>query len=363
MANLKIPYSVEHVTPEWLTDVLRSRGVIKGATVTSFDTEILGVGQGFTGQIARLRLSYDSEEDGAPDSLIAKFPATDPTLRAGLNSLYANEMRCYEEVLRQVELSTPRRYYGASDQEAGDHVLLLEDLSDARAGDNVAGCTEEDAKLAVREIAKFHAAFWESRSLDDLDWIPCFDQDGEAIMERYTQMLDPFLAKVGDALPPTLLDVTKRLGGSLLGIRTQLGEPPRTVVHGDYRLDNMFFGTRGVSAPLTVIDWQVPLIGRGVADVAYFLGFSVDPEQRRDTETGLLEAYVSVLAEAGMGGYDFDQCRHDYRLSMLNHVSRLVIAVGLIDISSDRAGRFIAAAIERFDSALNDHNVVELMSA
>ena len=73
MRELEIPYSVERVTSQWLTNALASTGVITSSTVTSFDSERLGAGQGFVGQLSRLRLTYDSREDNAPRSIIAKF--------------------------------------------------------------------------------------------------------------------------------------------------------------------------------------------------------------------------------------------------------------------------------------------------
>jgi hypothetical protein len=55
MADLKIPVGPEALTPDWLTQALRSTGAITNATVESFDRRILGEGQGFTGRIVRLR--------------------------------------------------------------------------------------------------------------------------------------------------------------------------------------------------------------------------------------------------------------------------------------------------------------------
>ena len=47
-----------------------------------------------------------------------------------------------------------------------------------------------------------------------------------------------------------------------------------TVVHNDFRLDNMLFSDAADRAPLTVVDWQTVGLGRGPGDIAYFLGSS-----------------------------------------------------------------------------------------
>ena len=365
MADLKIPPSVEHVTSQWLTAALRSTGVINGSAVTSFDFEHMGAGQGFAGQVARLRLTYDSPELGAPQSMIAKFPATDPSVRAALNGsgMYECEVRFYGELAPEVELSTPQCFYRATDREAGDHVLLLEDLAPARVGDGVAGCSDEDAELAVREIARFHAALWESPRLVTLEWMFNFHRDADTKQELYKQRWPLFLEKLGHLLSPSLLEIGQRLKDNLAHISRRLGEPPSTVVHGDYRLENMVFETASAGAPLTVIDWQRCEIGRGVADVAYLVAVSMEPERRRATELGLLRDYHSVLLAQGVEGYDFGECLIDYRLSLLHHMQRLVTAFALVDISSERAQVFARGVIQRFDSAFTDHNVAELMPA
>ncbi len=363
MADLKIPPGIEHITSQWLTAALRSTGVINGSAVTSFDSELIGAGQGFTGQVARLTLTYDSQELGAPQSMFVKVPATDTSVRATLNEggIYEREVRFYGELAPEIELSTPQCFYRATDREAGDHVLLLEDLAPARVGDSVAGCSDEDSELAVREIARFHAAFWESPRLATLEWMRSFHRDADMKQEVYRECWPPFLEKLGNLWSPTLLEIGQRLNDNLAHISRRLGEAPSTVVHGDYRLENMAFGTPSAGAPFTVLDWQLCEIGRGVADVANFVLISTEPERRQATELGLLRDYHSVLLAQGVKGYDFGECLIDYRLSLLHHMQNLVMGGAHLDISSDRAQLFGKGLIQKFDSALSDHNVAELM--
>jgi hypothetical protein len=125
------------VTTEWLTDALRERGTIRQARIDSVDIESLGDDQGITGQLARLILSYDRHEENAPQSLIAKFPATDAAARRIFQDHYRRELGFYEELAANVTLRTPRCYYSNSDMNTGAvselaFVLLLEDLAPAR---------------------------------------------------------------------------------------------------------------------------------------------------------------------------------------------------------------------------------------
>ena len=175
MTNLPIPHNPQEITIEWLTDSLRSSGIITNSSVTSIDAGDTAAGHGFTGQIARLTVTYDSHEAGAPNSIIAKFPSYDPVIRAAVTDSamsYEREIRCYENLLGHVGLSTPRQYHSAYDAESGECLLLLQDLAPARFGDNVGNPSREDIESAIRAIARFHADFWESPRLADLDWLP-----------------------------------------------------------------------------------------------------------------------------------------------------------------------------------------------
>ena len=362
MTDLSIPHKPEDITSEWLTAALRSSGVITTPSVTSIDAGDTEAGHGFTGQIARLTVTYDSCEEGAPKSIIAKFPSYDPAIRAAVTDSamsYEREVRCYENLLGRVTLSTPQRYHSAYDAESGECILLIQDLAPARFGDNVGSPSSEDIESAIRAIGKFHADFWESPRLADLDWFPPFAQEAEARQRAFREAQGPFLSTWSKFLQPTTIDIVERLGGSLARIRQQLSRPPRTILHGDYRLDNLAFDGSG-NGPI-VIDWQAASIGRSVADMAYFIVYCINPKERRVLEFDLLELYHSVLMEHDVRGYDFAACVEDYRLSIAANMLRSVRVGGAFDYSADRAQVLFRTILHRVETALADHRVAELI--
>ena len=165
MTGLTIPAGPDEITPEWLTEALRSTGTISHANVVGLESERLGVGQGFVGQVFRFTLEYDAPNPGSPQTLVAKLASADLDLRASTFGLNQNEVYFYKEIAPEVKLPTPRLYYGAADADTSFSILLLEDISNARVGDNLAGCSTEEARLCFRQIAKFHAEWWESPRL------------------------------------------------------------------------------------------------------------------------------------------------------------------------------------------------------
>ena len=90
---------------------------------------------------------------------------------------------------------------------------------------------------------------------------------------------------------------------------------PFAVIHGDYRLDNLMFGDD--ADDVVAVDWQTLAVGPPTRDVAYFLGTSVQVDERREHERRLVAAYHAELVRRGVEGYDADQCFDDYRVGHL----------------------------------------------
>ena len=293
MTQLTIPRGPEDFTPEWLTQALRSRCSATDYAVDSFRVETLDTVKGLGSEIARLRLAYVDESEDLPRSLIAKFPAAHPETRAMYARIrsHQREIGFYEEVAGEVPLRTPRCYYTAADSETGDFLLLLEDLFPARIGDQAAGCSQEDAKLAVEGLARLHARCWESSRLYEYEWLPAWDAFADHYQESYCQCWNLFMERYHDLVPAGIAEVAELVGRRVARIKHRSAEPPQTLVHGDYRLDNLFFGDSESDLALTVIDWGESVRGRGMYDVAYFLTGSMGTEQRRGQEMTLLRRY------------------------------------------------------------------------
>ncbi|MGZ0220419.1 MAG: hypothetical protein ACKVIY_15545, partial [Acidimicrobiales bacterium] len=193
-----IPTTLDAVTPDWLTRTLRTTGVIGAdTTITATSQRLLGVGEGFMGEIARVSLSHDGSEP--LNSLIAKIPTTVPENRGAgqMLGVYEREIRAYVELLPNVDVPVPMAYAallsdgatGAVDlarmvkadrlpiwllrilvrreqktAEVPPAILLLEDLHDAVPGDQVAGCSSERAAAVLRVAARFHGSTWGRRA-------------------------------------------------------------------------------------------------------------------------------------------------------------------------------------------------------
>ena len=300
------------VTPEWLTHVLRHAGAIDTATkVTSFAASSIGTGQ--VGANVRYALSYDRAGPTAPATVVCKFSSRDEaSAAAGVAALtYETEVAFYRDLAHTVDISRPRCHFAEVRSGSADVVLVMEDIAPAEQGDQIAGCTVRQARLAVEEAARLHGPRWGDPALEELPWLDAGDISA-GIAAMLGAIWDGFVERYRAALDP----VTLEAGPQVAALASELlasGSSPRTPVHSDYRLDNMLFAAGTADRPLTVVDWQTVRLGVGPSDVAYFLGSALEPELRRSCERDLLIRYHRALVEDyGVGGYPFDLCWRDY---------------------------------------------------
>jgi aminoglycoside/choline kinase family phosphotransferase len=135
---------------------------------------------------------------------------------------------------------------------------------------------------------------------------------------------------------------------------------PFSVIHGDYRLDNLLFD--GATGEATVVDWQTAAIGPPLRDVAYLLGTSLPSEVRREYEKQLLSEYHDALVSEGIAEYGFEQCWDDYRLGQLQ--GPMITVLGCIYAAAERSGQadamFLAMA-HRSCAAIRELGSLELI--
>ena len=157
--------SVDAVTAEWTTAVLAQNGI--AATVGQVTAEPVGNGQ--MGSCYRLFIGYDAGD--GPDQLIVKLPASDPASRAAGQLGYRCETTFYREVADGSTLDIPQCYFAAMNEQGDGFTLVLEDLTPAQPGDQIAGCSIDQARAAAVNVAGLHAPTWNDPSLRELDWL------------------------------------------------------------------------------------------------------------------------------------------------------------------------------------------------
>ncbi len=346
----------------WLTDVLRYARVLGDAVVATVHRERIGTGQ--MGQNVAFSLTYDRPASGAPATVVGKFPSPEPKSRAAAKTFrtYEREVGFYQEIADTVDIRVPHCYLADIDLATGDFVLLFEDLRPAVQGDQLAGCSIEQAMLAMDELAALHAPRWGDPSLANIDWLGQSDdaEPNEMIQRVYQGLWPGFVAQFGASLSSEALALGEAFGASMKEWRSS-SAPPYCVTHGDYRIDNMLFGTDKGGYPLTTVDWQTVGHGQGIMDAAYFIGNGPRVPDRRAHEMDLLRRYYDALCTRGVVGYEWEKCFTDYRRATLAGVLMTVIASQVV-ASDERGVAMFAAMAERHFAHAVDHKAGEFLT-
>jgi hypothetical protein len=349
-----IPVDPLSVTPEWLSEVL-------GAEVSGCRLEQIAIGVGLLGRLFRAHL------DGGPDvpaTVIVKFPILESTARTAIcepGDLYLREVRFYQEIGLANPLPPARPYFAAFDEATHDFVLVLEDLRRLRLADQIVGCSPTDAGTVIDAIARHHAHWWDNDRLAALTWLTPFSEPpmSDVVAANYKAAWPVFLERVGSDMSPAMRDFGERLPSLMPWFLAELTRPPLTFVHGDLRLDQLFFAVTPDDPPLTALDWQITAKSRGAYDLSYFLSQSLTPDARRGCEDELLDRYAERLAEHGID-YPRAQLRYDYRLATTWCFVYPVLGVGRIDIANDRQLSLLRTMLRGAAAAIVDHDGLSL---
>ena len=363
MTSVAIPATMADITPEWLTTALRANGYCS-STVSSAEKVTIGQGVGILGELARVTLTYSAPEAKAPKTLIAKIPTSDPGGKgiAEMLGFYEKEVRFYNELTNTVGVRAARSYFAGGEPANIRYVVLMEDLGALPIGDQVNGASAEECRVLVCEMAKLHARWWNSAELAALDWIPPINSPQIKFAAlAYAQSLEPFMQKFGEHLTDHQKQFAMKYLYRMNPMQDYFASGAATLCHGDLRLDNVFWGSPDNSSPVTLIDWQIAIKGRGPYDIAYFLSQSVDPAIRAANEEALLKEYHRGLLDSGVKDYSFDQCWDDYRASTMGCLNYPVTAGGSIDLANERGLELATKMLDRSLSAIMDLKAYEVL--
>lgn len=361
----EIPRTTSDITADWLTEALRASDTIGADTsVAAVAADLTEAGVGFMGEVGRLALTYDGGT--GPATMIAKFPTQSDEVRTMMHPtrVFEREHRFYRELSDQTPVRTPEVYHvtcetSMDDPAAERYLLLMEDFDGLTIGDQASGVSPDQAEAALVGLAGHHARFWHGAGMERADFIPDINgplnKAGEAI---YNASLPGFMEVFGDHLRPQMVPVAEVYGSHHPKLLDRFAAMPHTLVHFDYRADNLFFDADGSVA---VIDWQSISKGGGASDVGYFLGQNLTVDDRRAHEDALLRAYHDGLTAGGVDDYPYDQFFHDYRVGLVYGWVIPVFAVGTLDSSSERAMSLWTAVLERVQSAIFDHDAHEFI--
>ncbi|BCQ08314.1 aminoglycoside phosphotransferase [Mycobacterium heckeshornense] len=355
-AALSIPRYPHDVTRDWLAAILRDRGT----PVEVSEVTVVPIGTGQTGATFRVSVGYGAAPAGLPDTFVIKLPAQDDAVRDRVVIGYRSECAFYSTIAERVQIPTPQCFYCEITEDAAQYALLLADQAPAVQGDQIAGCNEREARLAVRALAGLHGPSWCDPAWLDFPGIAFARPDeasAQGLGEVARMSADITLGKLGDRMSA----VDRETFTSIMDLVTPwlLAERDRfALLHGDYRLDNMLFDRRANT--VTVVDWQTLGVGLPARDLAYFTATSLSPDLRSAIEEDLVEEYHRMLSGYGVTDYDRETCWRDYRLGMPQ--APLISALGFtFATATDRGDDMVLTMLQRGCRAIRELGTLELI--
>jgi thiamine kinase-like enzyme len=319
--------SPEAISPKTLTLALRRSGVLGEGRVSA--VEELSARPTILSRIVRLRLAYEGEAAGAPQTLIVKSGL--PGRAATEWNIGPREVEFYAKVAAATPSGMLARCFEAAwDAETSHWRLILEDLGETHKIVTTWPLppTFSECATILRAWARFHAHWWEDPRLGTSigGW-----GDAKAV-DQFLRLLEGKIAefeeRLGDRLPQARRDLYRLL----------LDQAPRllkradtrravTIVHGDAHVWNCFLPRDGAS-DVRLFDWDTWRLGVAAEDLAYMMAVHWYPDRRRLMERPLLDVYHAALEAHGVRSYDRRALDDDYRLSALWHIVTPVFQAG-----------------------------------
>ncbi|MEM8766894.1 MAG: phosphotransferase [Pseudomonadota bacterium] len=355
-----IPKTIADVSSAWLGEVL-------GAEIRDHKPTQIGQGVGLMGDIYRVALSYAEANTQAPATVVVKLPSSFEENRAQGVALgmFEAEVRFYRELAPHIAVGMPAIYHAEIEAGTAEFVIVMEDLSALTLVDQSEGMTASQAAAAVKVLASIHAVWWDNAQTPELDWIPTMTGPRiEFVDNLLTQILPVFLDGFGASLPEGGREIYERFAGNYLSINQALcARSPWTLVHQDFRVENLLFGPAG-SEQVVVLDWQGIGRGTGAYDLAYVLSGSMDCDLRRGNEETLVRTYHEQLLDSGISGYSFDQLWDDYgHAQLMGGLATAMVTGGSMDLSNERGRQLVETMATRHATAALDHNGLQRLEA
>lgn len=354
--NIRLPLTVADLTLEWLQAAMAPH--LNGAVISAFDPKIIGIGEGFMGQLARVAISYKKETSGAPTSLVAKFASTKQATRdlAAEQNLYQREIGFYQDIGDRVGVPIPKCYHSIYIEESNHFILLLEDLAPGEPSDQVIGTDKETSREVIEQFARLHAKWWNDTELEQYEWARWLLT--AMPMEQGLELLKKSMAEVKETGKFDAYPELKRLM-PLLGPLFKFDPAPPfpfSLTHGDLRSDNIIKPSAN-GGRFAIIDWQLSGVGDPVNDIVRWMVQSISIEDRRETEQELLLLYHDRLVEHGVKDYSYKKFINAYRTNLVVVQLMFSMSMDSIDQSSPRAQALFHQFYSRLDAALVDWKI------
>ena len=345
-ATEAVPYGIEGIDPDWLTEAL-------GARVDAVRSERIAQDSGFSSLLYRLHLTGSD----VPRTLIAKLPALSEA-RGAMELLggYRRELAFYREVAGRAPMATPHVYAARMAEDSVDFVLLLEDLADWDNADHLAGLPMDRARMCIAQLAGLHAWSLTPANAGVLESFPSLDTPiaRDLLLPAFSPGWQVYREHSEHSVPAPVAAFVEHFADRAAAALPALTERDM-LLHGDIRADNLFFdGDR-----MKVVDFQFAARGCGASDIAYLVTQGLPSAVREGHDEALVRKYLEHLAAHGVSDYGFDDAWRHYRLAAVYLMVLPVITLNGWDALPERSRELCLTLTDRAVAAISDIGAID----
>ena len=325
---------------------------------TVLNISVVSVDIGTTTRI-RVLVEHDKLEI-LPQKWFIKLPslAWKARLITALPRLLHTEVRFYNKLASTVPVNVPD-FIAAQSKFGVGATLVLFDVAESGASPGTPNdaLTITKATAVVRQLAKFHAHFWNKvHSNQTYRWLAgpvrrLEDHLGTALS---VPLMKRGLHLSGDLIPTTLHAPAIRYARNRRKVMRFLSGSPQTLIHHDCHPGNLFWNQ---SKP-GLLDWQLVRFGEGISDIAYFLSTAVKPEIRRLHENNLLAIYKQELIYNGVPSSDIKNMQQRYRAHLIYPFEAMIVTLAVGGMMSLEHNYEL---LSRTIAAIEDHDVFSVI--
>jgi UDP-2,3-diacylglucosamine pyrophosphatase LpxH len=359
MNEASIPTNFSEITVDFLNKVLidqlksRIKSFSKGKEIEP----------GFTGEVIRILLSFEDNNECLPKSLIIKFQTSNPGINAFMTKIhgYENEIKIYQILSSITELNLPKIYYTSINEEGSKYIIIMEDLNEKGyiKVNNEKPFDMKIFKLIVEYFSKLQANFWGKKKLKSIEWIKN-SNFGEYMKTFTTLNFDKkkkfFIENNKNLLNNDTTEIIKNIKieqlFELINPYNKRNENNITLLHGDPQCNNLLINEKKES--MVMIDWQYINIGLGLKDVILFIGIMLDENNIKTEDIiQLKNLYFDSLVKNGVKTYERERYDEDWKNLTILCLCNIISASAEENIGDDiekkeKYNKHILTAEKRF---------------
>ena len=236
-------------------------------------------------------------------------------------------------------------------------------MAPAQQGDQLRGCDAQTAAAALSQLVGLHGPSWCDSSLAELTWL--YNREGRpatATRDLYRAQLPGFVDRYGAELADDECRIIQQLGEDDDSPLVADGLPDVfSLIHVDYRLDNLLFTSNDAGIDVAAVDWQSITLGSPLSDVAYFIGAGLTAADRAPVEEQLVRGYFDALTASGVTNFQWPECWQAYRYGAFAGFAVTVVASMIVE-RTERGDRMFTTMAQRHARHALDLHADEFLS-